>query len=134
MELTFGAKAAVFDKPEKLGTHMQPLFVTGYLWGVLVQQVMIDGGAGVYVMPWATFKRMGFSEGDLMKTNTSMSAFTGEIMEAKGVMSVELTIGIKMLVTTFFVVDVGGRYNLLLGRDWIHANECVPSTLHQCLV
>jgi hypothetical protein len=23
---------------------------------------------------------------------------------------------------------------LLLGRDWIHANRCVPSTLHQCLV
>jgi hypothetical protein len=25
---------------------------------------------------------------------------------------------------TFFVVDVKGRYILLLGRDWIHANEC----------
>jgi hypothetical protein len=33
-----------------------------------------------------------------------------------------------------FVVVVKGRYNLLLGRDWIHANGCVPSTLHQCLV
>jgi hypothetical protein len=26
------------------------------------------------------------------------------------------------------------RYNVLLGRDWIHANGCVPSTLHQCLI
>jgi hypothetical protein len=33
----------------------------------------------------------------------------------------------------FFVVDVKGRYNVLLGRDWIHANECVSSTLHQCV-
>jgi hypothetical protein len=31
-------------------------------------------------------------------------------------------------------VEVKGRYNLLLGRDWIHANGCVSSTLHQCLV
>jgi hypothetical protein len=31
-------------------------------------------------------------------------------------------------------VDVGGRYNLLLRRDWIHANGCVLSTLHQCLI
>jgi hypothetical protein len=29
---------------------------------------------------------------------------------------------------------VKGRYNVLLRRDWIHANECVPSTLHQCVV
>jgi hypothetical protein len=36
--------------------------------------------------------------------------------------------------TTFFVVDVKGRYNVLLGRDWIHANGCVPSTLHQCVI
>jgi hypothetical protein len=35
---------------------------------------------------------------------------------------------------TFFVVDVKGCYNMLLGWDWIHANECVPSTLHQCVI
>jgi hypothetical protein len=23
---------------------------------------------------------------------------------------------------------------MLLGHDWIHANECVPSTLHQCVI
>jgi hypothetical protein len=34
----------------------------------------------------------------------------------------------------FFVVDVKGGYNVLLRRDWIHANECVPSTLHQCVI
>ena len=32
------------------------------------------------------------------------------------------------------MVDVKGRYNVLLGRDWLHANCCVPSTLHQCLI
>jgi hypothetical protein len=36
--------------------------------------------------------------------------------------------------TTFFVVDMKGRYNVLLGWDWIHTNECVPSTLHQCII
>jgi hypothetical protein len=36
--------------------------------------------------------------------------------------------------TTFFVVDVKGHYNMLLKWDWIHANECVPSTLHQCII
>jgi hypothetical protein len=38
------------------------------------------------------------------------------------------------LSTTFFVVEVKGRYNILLERDWIHANECLSSTLHQCII
>jgi hypothetical protein len=35
---------------------------------------------------------------------------------------------------TFYVMDVKGRYNVLLGQDWIHTSECVPSTLHQCII
>jgi hypothetical protein len=27
-----------------------------------------------------------------------------------------------------------GGYNVLLGRFWIHANEGVPPTLHQCVI
>jgi hypothetical protein len=34
----------------------------------------------------------------------------------------------------FFLVNMKGRYNMSLGHDWIHANGCVPSTLHQCVV
>ena len=49
-------------------------------------------------------------------------------------MNVELTIGTKTLLTTFFVIDGKGSYSLLLGCDWIHANCCVPSTMHQCLI
>jgi hypothetical protein len=52
-----------------------------------------------------------------MTTNMSLSAFTEEVTNAKGVMSVELIVGSKMLATTFFIVDVNGRYNLLLGHD-----------------
>ena len=52
----------------------------------------------------------------------------------RGAMNVELTIRSKTLLTTFFVIDGKGSYSLLLGRDWIHANYCVPSTMHQCLI
>ena len=27
-----------------------------------------------------------------------------------------------------------GSHSVLLGRDWIHTNCCVPSTMHQCLI
>jgi len=49
-------------------------------------------------------------------------------------MNIELTIGSKTLLITFFIIDGKGSYSLLLGRDWIHANYCVPSTMHQCLI
>jgi len=45
----------------------------------------------------------------------------------------ELTIRSKTLAIAFFVSEVQGNNNLILGRDWIHANQCVPSTLHQFL-
>jgi hypothetical protein len=59
---------------------------------------------------------------------------TDSSIKAKGVASVELTIRTKTLAASFIVVDVEGNYNLSLGRDWIHANQCVPSMLHQMLL
>jgi hypothetical protein len=55
-------------------------------------------------------------------------------MEARGVLSMELTIGSKSLATAFFIVEVQGNYSVILSRDWIHANYCVPSTLHKFLI
>jgi hypothetical protein len=43
-------------------------------------------------------------------------------------------VGSKTTSTAFIVVDTKGKYNALLSRDWIHANGCVPSTLHQCVI
>jgi hypothetical protein len=55
-------------------------------------------------------------------------------METRGVISMELTIGSRSLATMFFVIKVQGNYNVILGHIWIHANHCVPSTLHQFLI
>jgi hypothetical protein len=58
----------------------------------------------------------------------------GNPMEARGVVSMELTIGSKSLTTVFFVIEVQGNYSVILGRDWIHASRCIPSTMHQFLI
>jgi hypothetical protein len=55
-------------------------------------------------------------------------------MEARGVISMELTVGSKSLATAFFIIEVQGNYSVILGHDWIHANHCIPSTLHQFLI
>jgi hypothetical protein len=55
-------------------------------------------------------------------------------MEARDVISMKLTVGSKSLATAFFVIEVQGNYSVIHDRDWIHANRCVPSTLHQFLI
>jgi hypothetical protein len=83
-------------------------------------------------MPYSLYRKLG---NELVKTNMTLSCVgTDSSTKAKGVTSIELTIGTKTLVATFFVADVEGNYSLILYRDWIHANQCVPSTLHQMLL
>jgi hypothetical protein len=76
--------------------------------------MLIDGGASVNILP--LFKKLSNVEGDLKRTNLSLSGFAGDPTEAKGIIYKEVTVGSKTM------------------PDWIHANECVPSTLHQCVI
>jgi hypothetical protein len=69
-----------------------------------------------------------------VKTNLTLNGVGGNPMEARGVVSMELTIGSKSLATTFFVVEVQGNYSVILDRNWIHTNHCFSSTLHQFLI
>jgi hypothetical protein len=116
-QLALGVKRAVFEKPEELGKHMRPLYIKGQLDGAPVDHMLVDGGGCVNIMPCTTFKKLGHTEGDLMRTNMTLSGFSGEASEAKGIILKELIVGCKAVPTTFFVVDVKGRYNVLLGCD-----------------
>src|SRR6266498_2676230 len=134
-QLDFGPKNAIFEKPKEPVNHLKPLYIRGHINGSSVARMLIDGGAVVNLMPYSVFKKLKLSEDDLMKTNMVLNGFEGkEKTEAKGVMSVELIVGSKTLATAFFVVEVQGNYNVILGHDWLHANQCVPSTLHQFLI
>jgi hypothetical protein len=66
-------------------------------------------------LPCSVFEKLGHKEDELMKKNMTLSGFSGEASDAKGIISKELTVGSKTTPTTFFVVNVKGRYNLLLG-------------------
>jgi hypothetical protein len=132
-ELCARVERAVFERPPKLGEHMKPLYIKGHLDGVPVGRMMVDGGTSVNIMPVLLFEKLSHQEKDLNRTNMSLSGFSGDLAEARGV-SKELTMGSKTMPTAFFIVDVRGRYNMLLGRDWIHVNGCAPSMPHQCIV
>jgi len=43
-------------------------------------------------------------------------------------------IGSKTIPTMFFIINGKDSYTVLLGRDWIHANCCILSNMHPCLI
>ena len=92
---------------------------------------MVDGGASVNLMPYTTFYKLSKGPEDLIETDMMLKEFGGNASKTREAINAKLTIGSKTLLTTFFVIDGKGSYNLLLGHAWIHANCCVPSTMHQ---
>ena len=83
--------------------------------------MLVDSRAIVNLKPYSLYKKLGGTDEELIKTNMTVA-------------SMELTVGSKTVARAFFVSDVQGNFNLILGRDWIHANQCVPSFLHQFLI
>ena len=124
---------AIFDKPVK-HRYLKALYMKGLVDGKPMNKMLVDGGASINLMPYTTFHKLGKGPGDLMETDMMLKDFGGNTSKTQGVINIKLTIGSKTLLTTFFVIDGKGSYSLLLGRDWIHVNCCVPSTMHQCLI
>ena len=71
---------------------------------------------------------------DLIKIEVTVSAFTKQVSKTLGILPIYITTGSKTTLSAFFVIDSTANYNILLGRDWIHVNWCVSSSLHQFLL
>jgi hypothetical protein len=133
-QFDFGPKEAAFTKPKESVNHLKSLFIRGHTDGIPIAKMLVDGGAAVNLMPYSLYRKLGKQYDELVKTNMTLNGVGDSLIKARGVTSVELTIGTKTLAVAFFVADVEGNYSLILGRDWIHANQCIPSTLHQMLI
>jgi hypothetical protein len=96
--------------------------------------MLIDGGAAINLMSYSMFKKLGREDGKLVKTNLTLNGMGVNPMEIRGVGSMELIVGSKSLAIAMFIIEVQGNYSVILGRNWVHANCCVPSTLHQFLI
>jgi len=127
------AESATFEKPKK-HLHLKALYLKGFIDGKPLTKMLVDGGAAVNLMPYSTFRKLGKRTEDLCPTDMRFTDLSDNISVTRGAICVELIVGSKSLPTTFFVIDAKGTYSLLLGRDWIHANCCIPSTMHQSLI
>ena len=126
---------ATFEKPEdEKRKYLKALYLKGFVDGKPVTKMLVDGGAAVKIMSYAMLCKLEKGIEDLTKTDMMLKDFEGVVSPAVGALCIDLTIGSKTLPTTFFVINGKGSYSLLLGRDWIHANYCIPSIMHQCLI
>jgi hypothetical protein len=134
-QLDLGPRPIIFEKPQaKNYKHLKALYLMGHINGQPVNKMIVDTGVAVNIMPYSVLRRLGRSAGDLIKTNVTLSDFNGQTSEAQGVLSVDLTVGNKTVPTSSFIVNSKSTYKVLLGRDWIHTNCCISSTMHQCLI
>jgi hypothetical protein len=134
-QFDFGPKEAVFTKPKESVNHLKPLFMRGHIDGIPIAKMLVGGGAAVNLMPYSLYRKLGKQDDELVKTNMTLSGVgTDSSIKARGVTSVELTIRTKTLAAAIFVADVERNYSLILSRDWIHANQCIRSTIHQMLI
>ena len=124
----------IFQKPANHVNHLKPLHVRGYINGKLVNNMLVDNGAMVNLMPCSLYKKLDGADEELIKTKRTVKGVGGNSISAKGFALMKLTIRSKTLATVFFVAEVQGNYSLILGREWIHSNRCVPSSLHRFLI
>ena len=86
------------EKPSEKDNHLKALYMRGHINGKPVTRMIVDGGAIVNLTPYSLYKKLGCQDEDLIKTNMTVSGVGwSEHIGAKGVASMELTIGSKTL-------------------------------------
>ena len=76
----------------------------GHVNGKPISRMLVFGGAIVNLIPYSLYKKLGRKDEELIKTNMTVSGVGGgDPISAKGVASMELTIGSKTLATAFFI-------------------------------
>jgi hypothetical protein len=86
--------------------HLMALYMKCYINGKPISRMLMDGGVVVNLMTYSLFKKLEGSYDDIIKTNMTVNGVGGgEPMGAKCVVSMELTVGSKMLAMTFFIAE-----------------------------
>ena len=98
-----------------------------------VRRALVDNGASVNLMPKSIFETLLHGQERLIPHEVTLSGFASNKSKTLGHIMVDLKVGPLRSPTRFHILEEETSYHLLLGRPWIHAHNCIPSSLHQCL-
>ena len=77
-EILWNPQSAVFEKPfgsEHL--HLKALHLRGYVNGSPMRKMLVDGGAAVNVMPITTYRKLGKTPDEMIKTDLTLNDYSG---------------------------------------------------------
>jgi hypothetical protein len=134
-QFDFGPEYMIFTKPKESFNHLKLLFVHHHIDGTPISRMLIDRGVILNLMPYSLYRKLGKHDSELIRTTMMFNGVRSDSpIKTQGVTSIKLTIRTMTLATAFFVAEIEGNCSIVLDGDWIHANQCVSSTLHQMLL
>jgi len=113
--------------------HDRPLYYTGYIDSSEVSCIQVDSGSALSIMSRRVIQHIEIPTHRLSAAQTFIYGFNANGTLPMGKIKLRCQIGDLKSELMCYVIDVDMRYNLLLGRPWIHRNSIVQSTLHQVM-
>lgn len=98
-----------------------------------VARVLIDGGSSADIIFYLAFNKLWLSNAIIKTSSIDLLGFEWSSTKPKVSITLEVTAVGKTLNVEFLTVQTRSPYNAILGRNWIHVMEGVPSTLHQVM-
>ena len=62
--------------------------------GIPINRVLVDNGAAINILPWGMLKKINKIEVDLIRLDVLVSGFAGKSPKTRGIIQVELKVGI----------------------------------------
>ncbi|KAL0383060.1 UNVERIFIED_CONTAM: hypothetical protein Scaly_0593300 [Sesamum calycinum] len=113
------------------------LVISATLANFLVKKVLIDSGCSADIMFYDAYVQLGIDNAQLRKVNTSLTGFSGEMIESFGEVMLPLSLGSLPKRSTkmvkFLVVKAPSAYNIILGRTSLNLFRAIASTFHMKL-
>ncbi|XP_038713400.1 uncharacterized protein LOC120007271 [Tripterygium wilfordii] len=121
------------EAAQLLNPYHDALVISILVANYTIKRVLVDNGSSTNVFFLSCLKAMEIDESHIIGQSTILLGFSGEQVYSLGEIALPLyTEGIN-LNTNFVVLNSSSRYNIILGRPWIHEMKAVPSTYHQLI-
>jgi hypothetical protein len=85
-QMCLDPKEVVF-KNEESSQHLKSLYLQGHIDGKPISRMLVDDGVAMNLMSYSIFKKFGKEDDELMKTNLTLNGVRGNLMEARGAIS-----------------------------------------------
>jgi hypothetical protein len=138
-EALFTAKRAAYinftddDLLIDTADHNRLLYITGNYSGQKIGRILVDAGFSINIMPLKTLKTITLDMKNLSDEKVIIHGFNQNSQKALGAITLNLRCGSLKAPTKFYDINVETSYRAMLGRLWLHNNQVIPSTIHQCL-